>query len=313
VTIAQASAGMLEMTHLTQVSDANMVQYGNTAKKLMTLMRFFEEQANIKFDGLYSVNVNYNIEITPAFSYVTVGKQGMPFLSQLLKQSQLGNSKAALSLYSQFVRAINAIAKHLIMRSPTMDTILLNELYGYPYRLFPKMDIQTCSLAAHLAIDGIPFHLELAKELMKSCLKIADNFPAKFPPQMFTFNITQSQTSLEPFTHPGYDLSGDIFESLFVLYRLTGDESYREEGWKLFERLKDRARRDEGYAQIRDVSQHEKAHANRCPPYAFSSTFKFLYLLFAPRTYLPLNEYVFNHRGHPFKRISKPVDMKEEI
>lgn len=43
------------------------------------------------------------------------------------------------------------------------------------------------------------------------------------------------------------------------------------------------------------------APENAMPTYFLSKTLKYLYLLFSPDALMPLDEYVFNSGGHPFK------------
>jgi len=89
-------------------------------------------------------------------------------------------------------------------------------------------------------------------------------------------------------------------ESLFILWRITGDTKYRERGWKIFEAI-DRYCRvlDGGYSGLADVSMAPPMQMNRMEPHFLSQTLKYLYLLFSPNDLLPLNKYVFNTAGHP--------------
>jgi hypothetical protein len=81
-----------------------------------------------------------------------------------------------------------------------------------------------------------------------------------------------------------------LAESLFVLWRKTGDVAYRKMGLKMQEKLESWKVSD-GYSF---------PGTNAQPSFLLSDTFKFLYLLFAPRSILSLDDFVFNTAGHPY-------------
>lgn len=100
-----------------------------------------------------------------------------------------------------------------------------------------------------------------------------------------------------------YQLRPEAVEAAFVLYRVTGNEEYREFGWRVFESIERYARVESGgYAGIRDVSVDAGVPENGVddmPSFAIAETFKYLYLLFEPREVLPLDEWVFTTEAHP--------------
>lgn len=48
-------------------------------------------------------------------------------------------------------------------------------------------------------------------------------------------------------------LRPETVESLFLAYRATGDEKYRQAGWKIFLAFEKHCRVEEGYVGIEDV------------------------------------------------------------
>jgi len=58
--------------------------------------------------------------------------------------------------------------------------------------------------------------------------------------------------------NPSYDaryiLRPETIESLFIAYRLTGNETYREQGWKIFEAIEKHCKLKEGgYSSVANV------------------------------------------------------------
>ena len=82
----------------------------------------------------------------------------------------------------------------------------------------------------------------------------------------------------------------------------TRNTTYREWGWRLFEGIERSARlaHDAGYAAVDDVAQVPPVHLDRMDSFFLSETLKYLYLLFAPPSTLPLEEWVLNTEAHPF-------------
>lgn len=125
---------------------------------------------------------------------------------------------------------------------------------------------------------------------------------------------------------PKYILRPETLESILVLYRLTGDESYREEGWRIFENIKRSCKTPSAFSAIKDVNigrgrggrqgaadtysaqQTQQGRAEYSSPenwtdsqesFFLAETLKYLYLLFSDPDFLPLDRYVFNTEAHP--------------
>jgi ER degradation enhancer, mannosidase alpha-like 2 len=101
-------------------------------------------------------------------------------------------------------------------------------------------------------------------------------------------------------TDPAYPLRPEIVESTWYLWRLTGDPYYRAMGRTLFEDLVRYCRTDAGYAALRDVTT--KQQSDDMESFLLAETFKYFYLLFAPRETLDPSQVVLNTEAHPLKR-----------
>ncbi|KAF8168509.1 glycoside hydrolase [Crassisporium funariophilum] len=104
---------------------------------------------------------------------------------------------------------------------------------------------------------------------------------------------------------PSYDaryiLRPETVESLFIAYRLTGDEKYREHGWNIFQAIEKYCRVESGgYASILNVDDVRSIKMDKMETFFMSETLKYLYLLFSDANVLPLDKYVFNTEAHPF-------------
>lgn len=97
----------------------------------------------------------------------------------------------------------------------------------------------------------------------------------------------------------GYPLRPEIVESAYYLYRATGDDRYRNMGKELFKDFVKHCRHSTGYAALKDV--RDKSKVDSMESFVFAETFKYYYLLFAPKTALDFDNVTFNTEAHPLR------------
>ncbi|KAL2154847.1 hypothetical protein VTH82DRAFT_3523 [Thermothelomyces myriococcoides] len=96
----------------------------------------------------------------------------------------------------------------------------------------------------------------------------------------------------------------ETVESLFYMWRITGDPKYREWGWEMFKSFMN-------YTAVADNGGFTSlSNANKIPPitrdnmesFWLAETLKYFYLLFSPNDLLPLDKIVLNTEAHPLPR-----------
>lgn len=97
----------------------------------------------------------------------------------------------------------------------------------------------------------------------------------------------------------GYPLRPEIVESAYYLYRYTGDAQYRAMGREFFEDFVRHCRTQDGYAALKDVRSKEQTDSMES--FLFAETFKYFYLLFAPKQVLDFDRITFNTEAHPLR------------
>ncbi|KAH9401403.1 mannosyl-oligosaccharide alpha-1,2-mannosidase [Tyrophagus putrescentiae] len=91
-----------------------------------------------------------------------------------------------------------------------------------------------------------------------------------------------------------------LAQSYFFLYRQTGDEKYREWAWELAQAINKHCRTENGgFSSLKNVDSVPAEMSDNQPANLFSSTFKYLYLIFSNQSVLPLDKWIFNRRGSP--------------
>jgi ER degradation enhancer, mannosidase alpha-like 2 len=97
-----------------------------------------------------------------------------------------------------------------------------------------------------------------------------------------------------------YHLRPEIVESTYYLYHYTSEPKYRHMGETIFNDFVKHCRVDSGYAALQNVVTKEKR--DEMESFALAETFKYFYLLFAPRETLDFDKVVFNTEAHALRR-----------
>lgn len=113
-----------------------------------------------------------------------------------------------------------------------------------------------------------------------------------------------------------YLLRPELIESLFIMYRVTGDRSLPEVAWTIFNRINEATKTEFGNAEVESIFVDHTASStgesttnsslkirkrDRMESYWLSETLKYFYLIFSEVDVWSLDEVVFSTEGHPFK------------
>ncbi|SPO03092.1 related to alpha-mannosidase IC (MNSIC) [Cephalotrichum gorgonifer] len=101
---------------------------------------------------------------------------------------------------------------------------------------------------------------------------------------------------------PRYLLRPEAIESLFVLYRVTGDEAFADMAWEMFMAVRGGTSTGVASAAVKDVTEvGELEKMDYMESFWFAETLKYFYLIFSPPSLISLDEYVLNTEAHPFR------------
>lgn len=106
----------------------------------------------------------------------------------------------------------------------------------------------------------------------------------------------------------------EVVESLFVMYRVTGDAKYRHWGWNIAQSIHKHCwaghipqaagAKYHGYHSFYDITAPQ-SRKDKQESFFMAETLKYLYLLFCDASFLPLDQWVFNTEAHPLPVIRK--------
>ncbi len=94
----------------------------------------------------------------------------------------------------------------------------------------------------------------------------------------------------------------EAIESLFVLYRITGDTDLIDVAWEMFASIERATRTENGNAALEDVTIIPPLQVDSMDPAWTAETLKYMYLILSSPDLVSLDEWVFNTQAHPFKR-----------
>lgn len=86
------------------------------------------------------------------------------------------------------------------------------------------------------------------------------------------------------------------------MYRITGDNHWREAGWRMFLAIDKYTSTKYGNSAIDDVTVVESTLKDEMESFWLAETLKYFYLLFEDEDVVSLDEWVLNTEAHPFRR-----------
>jgi len=108
-----------------------------------------------------------------------------------------------------------------------------------------------------------------------------------------------------------YLLRPETVESIFIMWRTTGDVKWRERGYAIFRAIEKHTRTKFGYASIHGVNGQMVQQLDDMPSWFLAETLKYLYLLFDDTNSITLDKWVFNTEAHPLPVFSWTPQERE--
>ena len=89
-----------------------------------------------------------------------------------------------------------------------------------------------------------------------------------------------------------YKLRPEAIESIFVLYRITGDRKLQDAAWRMFEAIERNTRTEIANAMLIDVTSEVPEKRDRMESFWLAETLKYFYLIFSPADVVSLDDWV---------------------
>ncbi|EPS74039.1 mannosyl-oligosaccharide 1,2-alpha-mannosidase, partial [Genlisea aurea] len=254
-------------------------------------------------DGLLPIYISPHTGAT-TYSTITFGAMGDSFYEYLLKVWIQGNRTAVVKHYRQmWEKSMNGLLS-LVQRTTPSSFTYIREKTGNSFR--DKMDELACFAPGMLALGSAGYDgddarkmLSLAEELAWTCYNFYQITPTKLAGENYFFNSGQEMSVGTSWNI----LRPETVESMFYLWRITGNKTYKDWGWDIFQAFESNSRIETGYVGLKDVNTGVKD--NMMQSFFLAETLKYLYLLFSPSSVIPLDQWVFNTEAHPLKIVTR--------
>ena len=89
-----------------------------------------------------------------------------------------------------------------------------------------------------------------------------------------------------------YILRPEAIESVFIMYRITGEDYWRKKGWKMFEAIRKYTSAAFGASAISDVMAEAPVTLDEMESFWLAETLKYFYLLFSDPELVSLDDYI---------------------
>lgn len=288
MSVVSASPGSLslEMTRLAQVTGND--KYYDVVDRLMKA--FAKSQNETKLPGLWPMWVSIRDQDFISRREFTLAGNADSLYEYLPKMyALLGGLEP---MYESMTRDyVNAARKHMFFRPmlPNEEDILISGNVEVQYdgtsKLDPESEHLACFIGGSVALAGKllerPDYVETGDKLAKGCAFAYKSFASGIMPERFnmipcaeatgrckwdeTVWTAEALARYEFREHlpkgfttakdPRYLLRPEAIESVFLLYRMTGDAKYQDIAWDMFTSIERASRVAHGHATVLDVTE----------------------------------------------------------
>ncbi|CAG8690648.1 6655_t:CDS:2, partial [Cetraspora pellucida] len=243
---------------------------------------------------------------------ISFGGSGDSFYEYLIKQ-YIFVGGAIDQVRKMYVESIDSMHEHLIKEGKIEgrpDLLFIGELsYG---SFVGKLQHLTCFVPGMLAIGSKvldrPKDLEVAIKLAEACYWAYEMTYTGIGPEDLWFmssNDTYNEEEKKLLKQKGayanlppgvlrlrdsYILRPETIESLFILYRVTGDKKYQEKGWKIWQAIEKWCKTPSAYSGLYNINSKDAVQNDNME---------------SPPDLISLDTYVFNTEAHPFLRMAR--------
>ena len=339
--VVSASPGTLtlEFSRLSQITGDS--KYYAAISKVMNL--FHHNQNKTLCPGMWPMMVRMNeMDVTTGYQFTIAGNADSLYEYLPKAHALLGATDSSSTKYDIMSRTfMNTAIDSLFFRpmTPTNEDILISgnlDVLGDDNHLDPESEHLACFIGGLYALGGRLFenaaYLDTGAKLTRGCIYAYASFATGIMPERFNMvkcpgadpkdscnwdeSLWLSERETRPEYHDGlpkgfttakdprYILRPEAIESVFVLWRITGEETYRDAAWAMFEAVANATDTEFANAAIDDVGVVGSKKTDYMESFWLAETLKYFYLCFAHTELVSLDEFVLNTEAHPF-RLSK--------
>jgi mannosyl-oligosaccharide alpha-1,2-mannosidase len=323
-TLAELASFSLEFTRLSQVTGD--MRYYDAVTRITDILDAQQDLTNLP--GLWPVSIDLKTLDLTKDTQFSIGAMADSAYEYLGKTYQLLHGVGAAIQYRMMYEfAMDSAIKYLLFRPMVPDEadILLPGVVSahnpFTLSLDPQAQHLACFAGGMLALGGRlvqnETHVEYGRKVTDACIWSYKHAPNGIMPETSTMTPCPSHDSCSynaTIVHqypgfasvpdPRYSLRPEAIESVFYMYRITGDSSYQDIAWDMFLSIDNRTRTEFANAELDDVMSAGDGGVNRVDKMGsvyLAETLKYFYLMFSEPRFLSLDDWVFTTKAHPFR------------
>ncbi|EMD61642.1 glycoside hydrolase family 47 protein [Bipolaris sorokiniana ND90Pr] len=336
--VVSASPGTitLEFSRLSQITGDD--KYYAAVSRLMDV--FHKGQNSTKLPGMWPMMVSMRTQDVVSGYQFTIGGNADSLYEYLPKaHALLGSVDTSAAKFETMSRAFLDTAMSNLFFAPMIpghEEILISgnvDVLEDGPRLDPESEHLSCFIGGLYALGGRLFkndeYLNHGVKLARGCAYAYQAFPSGIMPERYNMvlcpgpdhrkrcawdekryaeaaaarpqyrpNLPKGFTTAKD---PRYILRPEAIESVFILWRITGDPVWRETAWTMFEAVAAETDTKLANAAIMDVTVKGSEKEDYMESFWMAETLKYFYLCFADTGLISLDDFVLNTEAHPFR------------
>ncbi|KAF2434175.1 alpha-mannosidase IC [Tothia fuscella] len=316
----------MELTRLSQLTGD--MRYFDAVQRLTDILE--SQQYTTKLPGMWPLEYSWQEVVFDGNSF-GLGANADSSYEYLLKMYPLlGGTSQATQYQRMYTSTIEKAMEHNFFRpmSPTPADVLIsgkvivNE--DASTTLITESEHLTCFLGGMVGLGGKLFlnasQVDIAEKLTQGCVWAYKSSPSGIMPENGKLAQCPSPASCpwdeELWKQRGdgswkapynqvrdarYLLRPEALESLFYMYRITGESRYQDMAWDMYQTIESNTKAAFGNAELSSVMTNPPPQRDFMQSFWFSEAVKYLYLIFSEPDLVSLDDFVFNTEAHPFR------------
>ena len=294
-----AEFGTLQMEFIALSQRTGDPQWQIMAEKIVEKVRDVKYKADVP-RGLYPLFISPHTRRWTS-SKVSFGAMGDSWYEYLLKVWVVGGRTPAMQgWHDEWEESMQVMIKKLVFDGAEEGTMYVAEYVNR--KVIHKMDHLACFVGGMLVLGakGSPNeqeYMRVAAGITKTCFHMYTMTPTGIAPELVNFRAGKMYIG-----GAHYNIQRpEAIESIFYMFRKTGDPKYRDWAWEIFNSMVKQYKKPTGWVGIRDVRTNPSPPDNLMQSFFLAETLKYLYLIFCDSDVIHLDEWVFNTEAHPIK------------
>lgn len=315
VLLAEAASASVEFTRLSQITGD--MRYFDAITRVTDLLD--QQQGQTRLPGMWPISVDLRNENLTFDGFFGLGAMADSAYEYLPKMYQLlnGVGSKATQYRKMYDYAMATATTYTMFRPMVEDKAdILIASANVEGDKSNKGQHLVCFAGGMLALGGQLFgnstHLDIGRKVTDGCAWTYKHAPNGIMPEVFSMTPCptweaceyEPQSGPHPFSDIGdsrYILRPEAIESIFYMYRITGERKYQDIAWEMFQAINASTRTDLANAALSDVMKSPPEKYDSMESFWLAETLKYFYLIFSDPQTISLDDFVFNTEAHPFR------------